>query len=79
MAHVESVLGEAVVRATSQVEGFSPGSADRVATTSGRRAFVTGRYFDKDRLPAPPNMPTLRAFQYREAIAGMDWLRERWA
>ena len=31
------------------------------------------------RLPAPENMPTLRAFQRSEALAGMEWLSERWA
>ena len=37
---VEHVLGDAVVDARSQTGGFSPGSADRVRTVSGRRAFV---------------------------------------
>lgn len=37
---VEEVLGAPVARAVSQPGGFSPGSADRVVTTSGRRAFV---------------------------------------
>src|SRR3712207_1826542 len=37
---VELVLGDAVVHARSQTGGFSPGSADRVRTASGRRAFV---------------------------------------
>ncbi|KJL43573.1 aminoglycoside phosphotransferase family protein [Microbacterium trichothecenolyticum] len=39
-ARVEEVLGEPVVEALSQTGGFSPGSADRVITASGRRAFV---------------------------------------
>jgi len=37
---VERLLGEAVVSAESQPHGFSAGSADRVTTASGRRAFV---------------------------------------
>ena len=37
---VEDVLGGPVAEATSQRGGFSPGCADRVRTTSGRRAFV---------------------------------------
>jgi hypothetical protein len=37
---VERLLGEAVVSAESQPNGFSAGSADRVTTVSGRRAFV---------------------------------------
>ena len=39
-AGVEEVLGSPVVRATTQPGGFSPGSADRVVTADGRRAFV---------------------------------------
>nr|WP_240895780.1 phosphotransferase [Kineococcus siccus] len=37
---VEEVLGSPVARAVSQSGGFSPGSADRVRTRDGRRAFV---------------------------------------
>jgi len=40
---------------------------------------ITGMFFDKARHPAPPNMPTIRAFQRREGLAGAEWLRERWA
>lgn len=39
-AFVAEVLGSPVVQASSQTGGFSPGSADRVVTASGRRAFV---------------------------------------
>ncbi|MEV1144773.1 aminoglycoside phosphotransferase family protein [Micromonospora sp. NPDC049799] len=39
-AAVEDVLGDRVVEAVSQPGGFSPGTADRVRTASGRRAFV---------------------------------------
>lgn len=39
-AAVGDLLGSAVVEASSQVGGFSPGSADRVITADGRRAFV---------------------------------------
>lgn len=37
---IEGVLGEPVAAAHSQSGGYSPGSADRVVTASGRRAFV---------------------------------------
>ncbi|MDQ0615721.1 hypothetical protein QF046_003362 [Microbacterium sp. W4I4] len=40
VARIERILGSSVVSAISQAEGFSPGSADRVATAAGRRAFV---------------------------------------
>ena len=39
-AAVEDLLGSAVVSARSQSGGFSPGTADRVVTASGERAFV---------------------------------------
>ncbi|MGP9500756.1 phosphotransferase [Specibacter sp. AOP5-B1-6] len=39
-AGVEDILGEVVASAQSQAGGFSPGSADRVVLSSGRRAFV---------------------------------------
>ena len=39
-ARIEEVLGGPVVEAVSQPGGYSPGSADRVVTSDGRRAFV---------------------------------------
>jgi hypothetical protein len=39
-AEIEGVLGGSVVEAVSQPGGYSPGSADRVVTADGRRAFV---------------------------------------
>jgi Ser/Thr protein kinase RdoA (MazF antagonist) len=37
---VEGIIGGRVVQAVSQAGGFSPGTADRVRTAAGRRAFV---------------------------------------
>ena len=37
---VAAVLGAPVVHAESQPGGFSPGTADRVVTAAGARAFV---------------------------------------
>lgn len=37
---VEAIIGGTVIEAVSQVGGFSPGTADRVRTADGRRAFV---------------------------------------
>ncbi|MBW9092223.1 phosphotransferase [Microbacterium jejuense] len=37
---IEDLLGGPVVEAVSQPGGYSPGSADRVVTAAGRRAFV---------------------------------------
>lgn len=39
-AAVEEIIGGEVVAAVSQPGGFSPGTADRVRTADGRRAFV---------------------------------------
>ncbi|MFU8873029.1 phosphotransferase family protein [Micromonospora sp. SL4-19] len=39
-AAVEEILGDRVVEAVSQPGGFSPGTADRVRTAGGERAFV---------------------------------------
>jgi aminoglycoside phosphotransferase (APT) family kinase protein len=37
---IEEIIGGTVVEAVSQAGGFSPGTADRVRTANGRRAFV---------------------------------------
>src|SRR6478735_1309490 len=37
---VEDILGDQIIDVRSQVGGFSPGTADRVVTAAGRRAFV---------------------------------------
>lgn len=37
---IEGIIGGQVVEAVSQTGGFSPGTADRVLTADGRRAFV---------------------------------------
>jgi aminoglycoside phosphotransferase len=37
---VETILGGGVVEAHSQANGYSPGSADRVCSANGKRAFV---------------------------------------
>ncbi|HST81633.1 MAG TPA: phosphotransferase [Kineosporiaceae bacterium] len=39
-AAVEGILGSPVIEARSQPGGFSPGTADRVLTADGKRAFV---------------------------------------
>ncbi|HEY0002903.1 MAG TPA: aminoglycoside phosphotransferase family protein [Actinoplanes sp.] len=39
-ARVEQIIGGRVIEAVSQTGGFSPGTADRVCTADGRRAFV---------------------------------------
>jgi len=70
-AAVEDILGAPVASAVSQAGGFSPGTADRVVTAGGRRAFVkaVGTALNADspamhraeaRLVAalPPGLPT---------------------
>ncbi|OJU41721.1 MAG: hypothetical protein BGN97_08700 [Microbacterium sp. 69-10] len=68
----ETVDVEQVLAQHPLFDGVPPADVDSVL------AAVTGRFFVKAQLPAPPGMPTLRDFQYREAIAGMEWLRQRW-
>ncbi|KQS10656.1 hypothetical protein ASG04_04000 [Curtobacterium sp. Leaf183] len=41
-------------------------------------AGLAGTFFEKASRPAPPNMPTLRAFQRSEALAAARWLLVRW-
>ena len=49
-AAVAEILGAPVVTAASQSGGFSPGTADRVTTSSGRRAFVKAVSLDQNDL-----------------------------
>ncbi|MFC3500640.1 phosphotransferase [Micromonospora krabiensis] len=63
-AGVQEILGDRVVGAVSQPGGYSPGSADRVRTASGRRAFV------KAVSPAQnPDSPRLHRAEARVAAA----------
>jgi hypothetical protein len=68
----ERVDTEAVLARHPLFQGAPPASIDAVL------AALAGGFLNKARRPAPPNMPTLRAFQLREALAAADWLRERW-
>ena len=42
---IETIIGDRVMQAHSQIGGFSPGTADRVVTATGRRAFVKAANF----------------------------------
>ncbi|MDT0158504.1 phosphotransferase [Microbacterium sp. ARD32] len=68
----EAIDVEDVLAQHPLFEGVAAADIDAVL------AAVTGRFFVKAQLPAPPGLPTLRDFQYREGIAGMEWLRQRW-
>ena len=76
-AAVAEVLGSPIATASSQPGGFSPGSADRVVTEDGRRAFVKTASADLNArsveihrreatmaasLPVTAHAPTLRGF-----------------
>ncbi len=63
-AAVESVLGAPVTEAVSQPGGFSPGSADRVRTADGRRAFVKAVSSAQN-----PDSPGLHRLEARIAAA----------
>jgi aminoglycoside phosphotransferase (APT) family kinase protein len=73
-SEVDAILGSPVVEAVSQTGGFSPGTADRVRTADGRRAFVKAvspRQNERSvtlhrqeaavsaRLPSDPHIPRL--------------------
>ena len=51
---IERVLGGTVITAESQAGGFSPGTADRVRTDTGRRAFV--KAVSPDQNPDSPDL-----------------------
>lgn len=53
--------------------GLEPGTVDAVL------AGLAGLFFEKAAQPAPPNMPTIRAFQRSEGVAAADWVLRRWA
>jgi aminoglycoside phosphotransferase (APT) family kinase protein len=61
---VAEVLGGPVVTARTQPAGFSPGSADRVATATGRRAFV--------KAVSPAQNPDTPALHRREGVVLQD-------
>jgi aminoglycoside phosphotransferase (APT) family kinase protein len=63
---IENVLGGAVVAAESQAGGFSPGTADRVRTDTGRRAFV--KAVSPDQNPDSPDLLRQEA-DYLDALA----------
>ncbi|MEH1169500.1 phosphotransferase [Micromonospora sp. CPCC 205539] len=63
-AAVQEILGDRVVEAVSQPGGYSPGTADRVRTATGRRAFV------KAVSPAQnPDSPVMHRAEARTAAA----------
>ena len=55
-------------------------AADPAAVTATLAAFA-GFLLDGARLPPPPGLPTLRAFQLGQGVVALDWLRLRtgWA
>jgi len=69
----EAIDAEEVLRDHALFAGVPAQSIDGVL------AALTGGFFNKARHPAPQNLPTLRDFQRREAVAGAAWLRERWS
>ncbi|MFJ4219653.1 phosphotransferase [Curtobacterium luteum] len=42
-------------------------------------AALAGLFLEKAAHPAPPNMPTIRAFQRREGVVAAEWVLRRWA
>ena len=65
---VEDVIGDTVVEAVSQPGGFSPGTADRVRTATGRRAFVKAVSSAQN-----PDSPRLHRREARVTAALPPW------
>jgi hypothetical protein len=42
-------------------------------------AGLAGMFFERSAQPPPSSMPTLRKFQWDQAIAAVEWLEERWS
>lgn len=63
---IEDVLGGRVISADSQSLGFSPGTADRVRTDTGRRAFV--KAVSPDQNPDSPDL-LRREANYLDALS----------
>ena len=70
---IEDVLGAPVMRAESQHGGFSPGTADRVLTSTGRRAFV--KAVSPDQNPDSPDIHRREA-DYLAALPASPRLSE---
>ena len=51
-------------------------AADPAAVTATLAAFA-GYLLEGARLPPPPGLPTLRAFQLGQGVVALDWLRLR--
>jgi hypothetical protein len=53
----------------------SSGADPRAVTTA--LAAWAGFLVGGSRLPAPPGLPTLRAFQHGQGVVAVEWLRRR--
>jgi hypothetical protein len=42
-------------------------------------AGLAGYFHDRRRLPDPPGLPTVRAFQRAQGEVVLRWLKQRWA
>lgn len=40
-------------------------------------AAITGFFIQRSRLPPPPGLPTLRAFQRDQGVPALEWLQQR--
>jgi aminoglycoside phosphotransferase (APT) family kinase protein len=55
------------------------GQAAPAGAATAVLAAVTGFFVQQSRLPAPPGLPTLRAFQRDQGVPALEWLRQRWS
>jgi len=56
-----------------ELEGVADGDINAVI------ASLTGFFLAQSRLPPPPGIPTVRAFQAAQGKIALEWLRERTA
>lgn len=63
---------EAVIASHAVFAGVRSADADAVL------AGLAGHFLHVSQQPAVPGIPTLRAFQYDQAVAILRWVRERW-
>lgn len=82
-AWVDALLFLPSVAATGGIDperawaGFGPAQAADRDAVNAVLAAVSGDFWYQSLLPAPPNLPTLRAHQREKGRAALGWLRAR--
>lgn len=83
VAWVDALLFLPSVAATSSIDpehawmSFRPAAAADPDAVNAVLAAVAGDFLYQSMLPAPANLPTLRAHQHEKGAAALEWLRNR--